>query len=276
MSPYELDALRAIHQWKHPDLNWLQRAAGAVNNGIEAVGEKAIGLPGIDWIVEHAVVSALRAVNEFSMRTVRTEAILRDYRGRISTLEQIRQLDLAQVDDAIGWLGPKYRGLAAAEGAVTGAIGLLGIPADVAGILTINLRAIGEYATYCGFDVSRPEERLYSLHTLGLATTPTNAAKLIALSQLTKIAVDVARKRAMKEIEEHVFVAIVKVICRALAIRLTRVKLAQIVPAAGAVVGGSYNQLYTSKVTRAAFMLYRERFLAAKYGVEVLEHHEHR
>ena len=270
MSPYEQDALLAIHQWKHPELNWLRRAFGAVNGGIEAIGERAIELPGIEWVVDNAVVGALRAVNEASLRTVRPAAILKDYRGRVSTLAQIQQLDLAQVDDAIGWLGPKYRGLAAAEGAATGALGLVGIPADVAGILTINLRAIGEYATYCGFDVSRPEERLFALHTLGLATTPTNAAKLIALSQLTKIAVDVARKRAMREIEEHVFVAVVKVICRALAIRLTRVKLAQVVPAAGAVIGGSYNQLYASTVTKAAFMLYRERFLAAKYGAGIL------
>ena len=33
-------------------------------------------------------------------------------------------------------------------------MGLLGIPPDVVALITLNLRAVGEYATYYGFDVS--------------------------------------------------------------------------------------------------------------------------
>ena len=52
---------------------------------------------------------------------------------------------------------------------------------------------------------------------------------------------------------------------------LTKAKLAQVVPVAGAVIGGGFNAYYTDKVCKAAFYLYRERFLAEKYGVDEIE-----
>ena len=150
-------------------------------------------------------------------------------------------------------------------------LGLPGIPADIAALITLNLRAIGEYATYYGFDISCQDERLFAMNVLGLASSPTDASKSLAMAQLVKIAEDVAKKRAWKQLEEHAFVQLIQQIAKALGIRLTKAKLAQILPAAGAAVGGGFNAYFTSKVCDAAYYLYRERFLAAKYGAEVIE-----
>jgi hypothetical protein len=60
-------------------------------------------------------------------------------------------------------------------------------------------------------------------------------------------------------------------IAKALSIRLTRAKLSHVLPVAGAAIGGGFNAYYTDKVCKAAFYLYRERFLAEKYGVEAIE-----
>ncbi|MCY1078523.1 EcsC family protein [Archangium lansingense] len=130
---------------------------------------------------------------------------------------------------------------------------------------------MGEYATYCGFDISRQEERLFALHLLGFASSPSDAAKTVAMSQLVKIAKQVAQKKTWKELEKHVFVQIVQRIAKALAIRLTKAKLAQALPVAGAAIGGGFNAYYTSKVCDAAYFLYRERFLARKYGADIIE-----
>src|SRR5215204_3703609 len=54
----------------------------------------------------------------------------------------------------VAWLDVKYKGIALVEGAGAGSVGLLGIPPDIVALITLNLRAIGEYATYYGFDVS--------------------------------------------------------------------------------------------------------------------------
>lgn len=64
---------------------------------------------------------------------------------------------------------------------------------------------------------------------------------------------------------------IVQQIAKALSIRLTKAKLAQIVPVAGAAVGGGFNAYFTAKVCDAAYFLYRERLLAQKYGSNVIE-----
>lgn len=36
-------------------------------------------------------------------------------------------------------------------------------------------------------------------------------------------------------------------------------------------IGGGFNAYYTNKVCNASFYLYRERFLAEKYGVDEIE-----
>lgn len=146
-----------------------------------------------------------------------------------------------------------------------------GIPSDIVALITLNQRAIGEYATYCGFDICSQQERLFALNILGLASSPNDASKQVAMAQLVRIAQDVAKKRTWKQLEESTFVRIVQIIARSLGVRLTKAKLAQVVPATGALVGGGFNAYYTSKVCDAAFFLYRERLLAERYGSNVIE-----
>ena len=55
--------------------------------------------------------------------------------------------------------------------------------------------------------------------------------------------------------------------------RLAKAKLAQLVPAAGAIVGGGFNALYTKRVCDAAYCLYLERRLLQKYDAEILASH---
>jgi hypothetical protein len=135
----------------------------------------------------------------------------------------------------------------------------------------LNLRAIGEYATYYGFNVNSQEERLFAMNVLGLASSPTDASKGLAMAQLVRIAQDVAKKRTWKELEKHAFVQVFQQIAKAIGIRLTKAKLSQVIPVAGAAVGGGFNAYFTSKVCEAAYYLYRERFLAHKYGADVIE-----
>jgi hypothetical protein len=186
--------------------------------------------------------------------------------SQIATHADIESLELQQVDRVVGWLSAKYKGLALVEGAGTGALGLPGIPSDIVALVTLNLRAIGEYATHYGYDVSVQQERLFALHVLGLASSPTDASKGLAMAQLVHIAQDVAKKKVWKELEKHAFVKLVERIAQPLGIRMTHAKLGQVVPYAGAFVGGGFNAYFTSKVCDAAYYLYRARFLDRRFG----------
>ncbi len=178
---------------------------------------------------------------------------------------------MEHVDRALGWLDVKYKSVAAAEGAATGAAGLPGIPVDIVAIVGINLRGIGEYATYCGFNISEQPERLFAMDVLAFASSPTDGAKQAALAQLVRIAKDAAAKKTWKELEQHSFVNIVRKIAESLGSRLTKAKLAQLVPYLGAGVGAGFNTYFTTRVCDASFFLYRERLLARKYGPAVIE-----
>ncbi len=281
-SEYEHRALQQIHLWKNPKRTWLDTASDVVNWPIQKAGESVMQIPGFGTAVRKATTGIVGVLNDGAQYTVRVDAILDDYktlsRGRSLTLEEIVELDLQVVDRAIGWLDTKYEGLALVEGAAAGGsavlsplVALAAIPADLVALLTMNLRAIGEYATYCGFDISSQEERLFALNVLAFSSSPTDSSKQAALAQLVRIARDVAAKATWKKLEEHTFVQAVQQIASSLSIRLTKAKLGNVVPVAGAVIGGGYNAYFTDKVCKAAFYLYRERFLARRYGPDIIE-----
>ncbi|MGE0826045.1 MAG: EcsC family protein [Candidatus Binatia bacterium] len=272
---YDQRALVEIHTWKNPDIGWFGHAMTVLNWPLDQAGDLLLATPGLGDAIKLSIQGLTSVCNDVAHWSVQSETIYQEFRsaGHASVTKpaDVFDLELEHVDRVVSWLDTKYKGLALVEGAGTGALGLVGIPPDLVALITLNLRAIGEYATYYGFDVSSQRERLFAMNVLGLASSPTDASKGLALAQLVRIARDVARKRTWKHIEQHAFVQVIQQIAKALGIRLTKAKLAQVVPVAGAAVGGGFNAYFTAKVCDAAYYLYRERFLAAKYGADVIE-----
>ena len=275
LTKYEKEAIVGIHEWKNPQIGWFGKAMEIINWPIERAGDLITEVPGVEWVIEHAIGGLVSFLNDIAHWSVRPDAIYEEYKAagfdQIKRPKDIFSLDLEDVDKVNGYLAAKYKAIALAEGAATGSIGLPGIPPDIVALITLNQRAIGEYATSYGFDISSQQERLFALNILGLASSPNDAAKQVAMAQLVRIAQDVAKKKVWKDLEKHSFVTIIRLIARSLGIRLTKAKLAQIIPVTGAIVGGGFNVYYTNNVCDAAFYLYRERFLAEKYGEDIIE-----
>lgn len=282
-SEYEARALRQIHAWKNPERTWFDGAVAVVNWPLDKAGAAVMKVPGLSFAIEKAVEGIVGLINDGSQWSVRPDAILKEYSRTTQLpfyhLDAVRSLDLSVVDRVIGWLDTKYEGFALVEGAAAGgaavlspAVALAAIPADIVALLSLNLRAVGEYATYCGFDVSLPEERLFALNVLALASSPSDRSKQAALAQLVRIARDVALNKTWDELRGHLLVQAVKEIAQALSIRLTKAKLANVLGwVAAPFIGGGFNAYYTDKVCKSAFYLYRERLLAQKYGVAEIE-----
>lgn len=274
LSAYERQALREIQLWKQPDTSLLGKAFGRVNQTLHSATDLVRNVPGVDWTIENVVSGLLRLTNEIVQDSVWHDAIYKEYQEAGHAVEgkdDIGRLDLEHVDQSLKGLDTKYRALATAEGAATGYAGASGIVPDVVALVALNLRAAGEYATYCGFDLQEPMERYYALQLLNAVSQPTDAAKQAALVPVIRVSHAVARQQTVQAVEQYAVGRAIRNVTRALGVRLTRAKLAQIVPVTGAVVGGSFNAYYTSKVCDAAFFLYRERFLVSKYGAQVLD-----
>jgi hypothetical protein len=270
MSPYEKSALEAIQAWRNPPSSWWSDATKQAQVAWNDVTDLVHKIPGVDWTMENVVSGLLELVNEITQDSVWTDAVLKDFHSRgvhLHALGDIRTLDLEQVDAALRGLDTKYVGLATAEGAATGLAGAAGIVPDIVALVSINLRAAGEIATYCGFDMLQPEERVKALRVLDEVAKPGNNRKNVTLSPAIRTASRMARQQGTQILEQIGVGNAVEGLLRRLGVNLTEKKLAQMVPVTGAFLGGGLNYLYTTSVCQTATNLYRERFLFEKYGL---------
>ena len=276
-SDYERKAHKQIHEWKNPELGWFGQSMEVIGwprDSLGTVVKSAGDTVGLGHVVNGALAGTVEVLGDAAAWTVRPEAVYERFRKAGRGIQQridILELDLEHVDAVVGWLDTKYKGLACAEGAAAGAAGIPGLIVDVPALIALNMRAIAEFATYYGFDVASQRERLFAMHVLGLASSPSARAKMRVMAQLARIAVDASKKKAWKDIEKAVLARVIRQIAKALGIRLTKAKLAQAVPIMGAAVGGGFNAYYTARVCDSAFHLYRERFLAEKYGAAIID-----
>ncbi len=272
-SAYERQALREIHQWKNPKVGWLGKAVDRFNQGLHGVANLVRKVPGVDWTIDNVVSGLLRLTNEIIQDSVWLEAIYKEYRAAghaVHGPDDIRALDLEAVDKVLAGLDTKYRAVTTAHGAAAGLAGLAGILPDVLGLVALNLRAAGEYATYCGYDMKQPSERLYALQILHVVSQPPEAKREAALVPVSSVSHAIAQQQTVQTIEQAAVSGSIRGIAKALGTRLTKIKLAQLLPMTGAFVGGGFNGYYTTRVCDAAFHLYRQRLLIEKYGVEIL------
>ena len=282
LSDYERRAREQIHQWKNPKIGWFGQtmrqigwpaSSDRLRTQFKNLGDSITEARLFD-VINKSVAGTVRVLADAAGWTVRPDAVYAEFRKAGHGVHQCTDVvhcDLEEVDGVVGRLDTRYVGLAFMEGAAAGATGVPGLIVDIPTLVTLNLRAIAEYATYYGFDVASQRERLFAMHVLGLASSPDDAAKTVVMAQLAKIAAHAARKEPWKVLEKRVLVKVTESIAKALGIRLTKAKLAQAVPIMGAVVGGGFNAYYTARVCDAAYYLYRERFLAEKYGPEVID-----
>lgn len=272
-SAYERQALREIHQWKNPKVGWLGKAVDKFNQGLHSVANLVRKVPGVDWTIDNVVSGLLRLTNEIIQDSVWIEAIYKEYRAAghaVHSPDDIHALDLEAIDKVLAGLDTKYCAVTTAQGAAAGFAGLAGILPDVLGLVAFNLRAAGEYATYCGYDMKQPSERLYALQILHVVSLPPEAKREAALVPVSSVSHAIAQQQTVQTIEQAAVSGSIRGIAKALGTRLTKIKLAQLLPMTGAFVGGGFNGFYTTKVCAAAFHLYRERLLIEKYGVEIL------
>jgi len=272
LSDYEMAALQEIQQWRTPEKGWFRKTVDGINDVFHQATDLIRKVPGVEWTIENVIAGILRLTNEIMQDSVWTDAIYKEYKKAghpVTSKEDIRHLDLEIVDKCLKGLDAKYRTLAAVEGAATGYAGLPGIVPDIIALVAMNLRAAGEHAAYCGFDISNNRERLYALQILDAASSEKNAKKQVAFSPLVRVSSRLARKQAIRQIEDLAISRAIREVAERLGLHLARAKLAQIIPVTGAVVGSGFNALYTTRVTETAYYLYRERFLFYKYGPDI-------
>lgn len=146
-----------------------------------------------------------------------------------------------------------YRNTAAAEGALTGAGGILLGLADFPLWLTLKMKMLFEIAALYGYDTSRYQERVYMLHIFELCfSSALHRNKVYAIlarwpdheKKLPPDMNDFDWRSFQQEYRDYIDIA----------------KLLQLIPGIGAAVGAVVNHRLTNRLGNAAMNAYRMRW----------------
>lgn len=273
MTPYEQDVCAEIVEWAGEEPGTIRKAAQKaqawVSDGIGAA------LP-YKEVLARAVSGGLKALQDASRQTIQAGAILKKARKQgidAGSLEALRSAPLEDRDELAGSLFTWSKVLGGLEGAATGATGLPGALADVPGLLGLSLREVQKIGTAYGYDVSRPAVRPVVLRVLDAGAGASVASKTGLLTDLHVTAEAMARSWTYKKVAQTTQTGVAvralkeatKGLPRKISRQVTKQRLAQALPAVGAVVGGGFNYWFMSRVVRAAQMTFRSLDLKRRY-----------
>ena len=265
---YEAKVRDEIEAWKNPERGLLDKAFAALNTPIDAAGDALMSAPELGEALKQATEKTITTLSDAANWTLNTDHTIKAYQDAddiaghsVNELTDIQRLPIAVVDKQVKLFKSKYVALTSAQGVTTGVVGWAGIPADVVGLMTANLRAIAEYATYYGFDIHDKGEQLFAMSLLAVATSSSAEARHAALEETLSMIKD-PQTLAFNKVNEEVASRIVRQTATTVATNMVKTKAAQVIPAVGAVVAGGVNASYTASVCEAAYQCYRARFLA--------------
>lgn len=296
----------AIQEWKAAQVN--PRSPRVITQRIRSYVltpvKKVVGLVGkipggaaiAGWI-SSAVLGLVEKATSAAESSVRRERIVKAHRragNDVECLEDIRNLNLAEIQLVRPHLKVGYAAVTATEGAVSsvfatgGAVaailglGIASAPGigviaaaiglDIATFLISSARLVSHTAAYYGYDTKQPAEKLFSAMVLSQAIAPRSSADDHAVEKETsmrifnKVVRKLTKRGSMESVGNNALTASVNSLFAALGARLVGMKMAQILPLIGIIVGMVLNASLIRTIGVTADHLYRERLLIERYG----------
>ncbi|TKC18167.1 EcsC family protein [Robertmurraya kyonggiensis] len=236
MTKYELQAYEEIQQWKRKLLkraNLVQRLSKKAQDKInEKIPEKA------HQIITDAIKNMVKVTIAGSSFTTKTN--------------DIRNMSLEDRDKELESKISLYRKTATIEGAGTGAAGFLVGLADFPLLLSIKMKFLFEAAAVYGYDTKEYEERLFILHIFKLAFSSDEKRRetleiIENWEERKKEIMDMDWQEFQQEYRDYI----------------DFVKMLQLVPGIGAVVGAYANYNLLDQLGEVAKNAYRIRVLGS-------------
>jgi uncharacterized protein (DUF697 family) len=199
--------------------------------------------------------------------TLSAERVFRE--AGVSSFEELKALELGVLDGLARSFHRHAVGYAVVEGGATGAVGLPGIAADIPAIVAIALRTIRGIGTCYGYRPEADGEREFAFGILSAAGANSLEEKASALLFLRELQVTVlsqsfatiGEKAAGHTLRREAAIIAIRNLARQLGVNLTKRKMLQVIPVAGAMIGASVNGVFIDDVAWAARRSYQERWL---------------
>lgn len=296
----------AIQEWKAAQTRSIrprvisQRLRSFLLAPVAKLVELARKVPGGAAIIRKISSGALGLVElgtSAAESTIRREQIVKAHRkagNDIERLEDIRDLSLDDIRSVRPHLKVSYCAVTATEGAISSIVASGGSVAAVVGLgiasapgvgvvaaaigldiitfLTSATRLVSHTAAYYGYDTEDPAEDLFAAMVLSQAISPESddddfvVEKETSMLVFNKVMRKLAKRGSMETVGNNALAASVNSLFAALGARLVGMKMAQILPVVGIIVGVAINASLIRTIGVTADYLYRERLLIERYG----------
>ena len=294
----------AIQEWKAAQISprsprvITQRIRSYVLTPLRKMADLARKVPGGAAIADKtssAVLGLVEQATAAAESSVQRKRIVKAYRRAghdIECLEDIRNLNLAEIQSVRPHLKVGYAVAAVTEGAVSSVfatggsvaallglgiasapgIGVGAIGLDIATFLASSARLVSHTAAYYGYDTKDSAEKLFSAMVLSQAIAPRSTVgdhaveKETSMRMFNKVVRKLTKRGSMESIGSNALTASVDSLFAALGARLVGMKMAQILPIIGIIVGMALNASLIRTIGVTADNLYRERLLLERYG----------
>jgi hypothetical protein len=246
LTPYEQEQRDAI-------IKWHNEPPGVVNKALDSIVGPIAGAIR-SFIPESAITAAIEGADWLAKETI-AEAVP----AHVYHMQSLDQASEAVRNWAIA--------CAAGSGAAGGIFGFAGMAVDVPTVIVLALRTIRATGACYGYGTDRgPGEKGFVLGVMSAAGGNSQEEKVAALLLLRNVQVTVARQtfKSMASNAGRVQIGIVtaRSLAKQLGINLTKRKMLQAIPVAGAVVGAAANGIFINDVYWAARRSYQQRWLA--------------
>ena len=221
----------------------------------------------VDMVIpQSALHAALEAACSVGEKLANPDAIIKQ--ANISHIGELFYVNLALCDTLANTTHDRAIAMAAAEGGVTGASGLIGVAVDIPTLMTLALRTIYQTALCYGFELKGEEGRQVVLRIFGVASANSLKEKEAALVSLVAIK-QMLQQQTWAQIQQTAFATMgkealvfaIKDLAAQLGINLTKRKALTIVPMIGAAVGAVVNGSFIKDVGWAARRTFQEMWL---------------
>ncbi|WP_020526697.1 EcsC family protein [Flexithrix dorotheae] len=272
---YELEVIEQIKVKQKPAKKKFGTMLSAMKSPLKKAGNLFSKIPGMDAIIQKTNQKFLDFFQDLSKWSVDSERILSEYTkagySQIQSTKDISKLHLEDVEQVIGDLCKKYKTLAGEEEESSTALSLPSMPSDIIALVNLNHKAISEYATYYGFDINKEEEKLFALNILEYASCSNEGAKQEVMNRLIVKAKKMVGLDQNQSLDKPTFLDMFSTLTSSITIQLLKAKIGDVIPINGAVIGSGFNAYFTSEVCDTAEFIYKQRFLAEKYGPQIID-----
>lgn len=267
LTEYEAKQFSAIQAWKTQEPSVISKSLGTVFSPVSWLTQKLIP----EKAIRRAVYAAIKTADKLTDRGDIKKS------GNVSEIRKLLEKELDLPDKLAANVHNWAIGLATTGGIATGLGGAVTLAADIPAMVTLALRTIYKIGLCYGYESKTDDDRLFILAVPAISSANSMGDKMIALNTLDAVRTNSDRPpepspddTAESTRENHLTKKDTDIgidhLSKAIGLNLTKRKILQLIPAVGAVVGGSVNGWYLRDVGWSARRAYQERWLKDKYS----------